>query len=365
MKIAKATRLYEEYLASHVDLVTADLARKHEAMARSPFYFLRATFYRWAQRFAAECQALLGAPEVRGVGDLHVENFGTWRDAEGRLCWGVNDFDEACPLPYANDLVRLVLSAWLAVEESDLRLPRDAATLAVLAGYRHGLEEDGQPFVLDEEHRWLNALAHHQARDPERFWKKLEGMRPLDADELPRQARARLLKAMPEEGLALRFGHRVAGIGSLGRPRYVAMARWHGAWVARETKPLVPSAWRFAQPGAREGELHYEEVVTRAVRSPDPFLRVERGWVLRRLSPICTRVELAALPDERDEERLLHAMGVEAANVHLGTRGARKEIRRDLAERPAHWLREAAEAMEAAVRADHRAWVERDRGEPG
>ena len=35
-----------------------------------------------------------GALEL-SVGDLHVENFGTWRDSEGRLIWGINDFDEA------------------------------------------------------------------------------------------------------------------------------------------------------------------------------------------------------------------------------------------------------------------------------
>ena len=40
-----------------------------------------------------------------GVGDLHVENYGTWRDAEGRLVCGNNDFDETCPLPYTNDVV--------------------------------------------------------------------------------------------------------------------------------------------------------------------------------------------------------------------------------------------------------------------
>ena len=36
-------------------------------------------------------------PAVLAVGDLHTENFGTWRDAEGRLIWGINDFDEAFP----------------------------------------------------------------------------------------------------------------------------------------------------------------------------------------------------------------------------------------------------------------------------
>ena len=57
---------------------------------------------------------LARAPRALAVGDLHVENFGTWRDVEGRLIWGINDFDEAWRLPYTNDLVRLATSALLA-----------------------------------------------------------------------------------------------------------------------------------------------------------------------------------------------------------------------------------------------------------
>ena len=76
-------------------------------MAQDALSFLCATFYRWAQLFPALCAKLARAPKVLGIGDLHVENYGTWRDAEGRLVWGINDFDEACPLPYTNDLVRL------------------------------------------------------------------------------------------------------------------------------------------------------------------------------------------------------------------------------------------------------------------
>jgi len=44
---------------------------------------------------------LTDAPRLLAVGDLHVENFRTWRDAEGRLVWGVNDFDEVAEMPYA------------------------------------------------------------------------------------------------------------------------------------------------------------------------------------------------------------------------------------------------------------------------
>ena len=118
MNIKKATEAYEAWLGKQLPLLPADLRLKHQRMAESPFPFLRATFYRWAQLWPQVCPELKTAPAVLGVGDLHVENFGTWRDREGRLTWGINDFDEACPLPYPNDLVRLAVSALLAVNEN-------------------------------------------------------------------------------------------------------------------------------------------------------------------------------------------------------------------------------------------------------
>ena len=76
-------------------IVVDDLAYKHELMRAAPFPLLRATCYRWAQLFPQECRKAARAPEVLAVGDLHVENFGTWRDIEGRLVRGINDFDKA------------------------------------------------------------------------------------------------------------------------------------------------------------------------------------------------------------------------------------------------------------------------------
>ena len=86
-------------------------------MAEAAFPFFRATFYRWLQLWPEICPDLVNAPAVLGVGDLHIENFGTWRDEEGRLIWGVNDLDEAWPAPYALDLVRLTTSVYVAIEE--------------------------------------------------------------------------------------------------------------------------------------------------------------------------------------------------------------------------------------------------------
>ena len=114
MKITKATQKYEAWLVRHLHLLESDLQLKHQQMRSAPFPFLRATYYRWAQTWMETCAGAARAPRVLAVGDLHVENFGTWRDIEGRLIWGINDFDEAWRLPYTNDLVRLAASALLA-----------------------------------------------------------------------------------------------------------------------------------------------------------------------------------------------------------------------------------------------------------
>src|SRR6202041_1972539 len=112
--IVAATGNLERWKAQQISMVRGDLALKHRMMAEAVFPFLRSTFYRWAQLWPRVCPELARAPQVLAVGDLHVENFGTWRDLEGRLIWGVNDFDEADEYPYTLDLVRLAASTAIA-----------------------------------------------------------------------------------------------------------------------------------------------------------------------------------------------------------------------------------------------------------
>src|ERR1700732_3899246 len=146
MNVVKATRQFEDWLGRHTDIVKRDLRLKHSNMKAAIFPFLRATYYRWAQIWPKVCPDLAKAPLVLAVGDLHVENFGTWRDIEGRLIWGVNDFDEASPLAYANDLVRLAVSAHLAAQAGKLPLKREDICNTMLEGYRKSLEEQGCAF---------------------------------------------------------------------------------------------------------------------------------------------------------------------------------------------------------------------------
>ena len=355
MNIVKATARYEEWLRAHTTVVEPDLRLKHERMAEGVFPFLRASFYRWVQVWPDVCSDLATAPRILAVGDLHVENFGTWRDVEGRLIWGVNDFDEAFPFPYTNDLVRLATSALLAIEESKLAATSKDACLEILDGYTKSLNEAGQAFVLEEGHRWLRAIALNELRDADRFWQKMEQLAKV-RNEISPSAREALEHLLPYPGLRYKLARRVAGLGSLGHQRFVAIADFHGGKIAREAKVLVPSAAFWAEGRSGPSEIYYQAILAPAVRCPDPFVQLRGRWVVRRLSPHCSRIELAMLPRNRDECKLLFSMGWETANIHLGSREAVKAIRKHLAKQKSGWLHSAATNMAKAVRQDWQTW---------
>jgi Uncharacterized protein conserved in bacteria (DUF2252) len=355
MNIVKATRRFEHWLAQRTRIDKKDLRLKHERMKAEIFPFFRATYYRWAQLWPQICPELAKAPQVLAVGDLHVENFGTWRDIEGRLIWGVNDFDEVALMAYAIDLVRLAVSAHLAAEAGHLPVKRADICDAILEGYRESMQKKGRAFVLGEDHKWLRLVAEGELRDPVHFWEKMDVLPTLKVD-VPVSAIDAIEQLMPAPGISYRMAHRVAGLGSLGHARYVAIADWHGGRIAREAKALVPSSNCWAQNHKGPVEIFYQTILNRAVRCPDPFVHLRGRWIVRRLGPHCSRIELASLSAPDTELRLLQAMGWETANIHLGTPSACKSILRDLAKQKARWLHKAAEDMLEAVRSDWQVW---------
>jgi len=355
MNVVKATRQFEAWLALRTSIDKKDLHSKHDRMKAELFPFFRATYYRWAQLWSQVCPDLAKAPRALAVGDLHVENFGTWRDLEGRLIWGVNDFDEAWPMAYTIDLVRLAVSAHLAAEAGSLPLKREDICNTMLEGYREAMQEKGCAFVLGEKHQWLRRIAEGALRDPVHFWAKMDAL-PTLKTEVPVSAVDAIEHLMPASGISYRLAHRTAGLGSLGHARYVAIADWHGGRLAREAKALVPSSVCWAQGHEGPAEILYQTIVNRAVRCPDPFVQLRGRWIVRRLGPHCSRVELASLRGPDTELRLLHAMGWETANIHLGTPSARKAILRHLDKQKGKWLHHAAEAMLQAVRSDWDVW---------
>jgi hypothetical protein len=349
--IGKSARAYEDWMSKQLgrELVKDDLALKHRKMCESPFVFLRATYWRWAETILEVCPDLAGATRVLAVGDIHVENFGTWRDADGRLVWGINDFDEAAEMPYALDLVRLAASALLA--GSGRGVSASAICAAILEGYRKGLDAP-QPIVLDRDWAWLRQLLVVSDKQRARFWSKIAASRRAPA---PAPYRRALAAAMPQARLEMWTARRIAGTGSLGRPRWIGVADWYGAPVVREAKVLLPSAWSLARGGGSL-PIRCGEIADGQRRAKDPWYAQRGNVLVRRLSPNNRKIEAEKEGVSLVTPDMLRAMGVELANVHLGTASRRAAIMRDLEARKGDWLRANAKEAAAAVARDFREW---------
>jgi Uncharacterized protein conserved in bacteria (DUF2252) len=242
MDISSSTDQYESWLAAELgsEILKKDLKKKRKEMAAGPFPFLRATYWRWAEMMPSLCQKLdLGtAPHALAVGDIHLENFGTWHDEDGRLVWGVNDYDEAAEMPYLLDLVRLATSA--AIARGDDHRDIAAVTEPLLDGYAKGLEKP-RPCILDGEpdegsgiRPWLRQQAVVPELERKEFWDKLERKRQKyaedpDAPAPPSRYKKVLLASLPPGSEEPEIWHRRAGarqpwpapVGRKGR-----VARW-------------------------------------------------------------------------------------------------------------------------------------------
>ncbi|MCX5413186.1 DUF2252 domain-containing protein [Streptomyces sp. NBC_00059] len=186
-------------------------------------------------------------------GDLHAENFGTYMDANGRLVFNVNDFDEAYVGPFTWDLKRFAASVALigyAKALSDGQITELVQVYA--AAYReriHALatgakNDEVPPFTLDTaDGPLLGALRDARAltrfglldsmteiRDFERRFTAGGGAIDLDAATRYKVLAAfdGYLETLPESSLARPDSYRVKdvvgrrgiGIGSAGLPSY-------------------------------------------------------------------------------------------------------------------------------------------------
>lgn len=354
--ILQSVTAYESWMRAQLggDLVEAGLEKKHKLMRGGSFPFLRGTYWRWAETILDLCPDLKGAPQILAIGDMHLENFGTWRDEEGRLVWGANDFDEAAVMPYALDLVRLAVSAILA-RGNNGPTPRVVAD-NILAGYRRGLR-DPSPVVLERDYKWLRNAVLLENAERKAFWEKYRNLPPADA-AVPGRYLDALRKALPDPAATFEPKPRLAGTGSLGRPRFVAYAEWRGGPVLREVKALLQSAWSLKHDPSNKA-IRTGIIAGGRARSPDPRYQVDGCLLVRRLSPNSRKIEVDGDAEVLLSPDMLDLMGFEIANCHANDASLVPGILADLEARGSDWLRTTAKAAAAAVTAEQAEFARR------
>ena len=305
------------------------LERKYRAMRLDPFVFFRGTAHLYWEDWAKRASHLPSSPLVWACGDLHLENFGSYLGDNRLVYFDLNDFDEAALGPATADLTRLLASLRLAASALHLDTP-EAAELSegLLVAYCDALASGKARWVERSTARGMVRDLLKTARDRsnesllERRTVVEDGRRRLLIDDDRAEALTPRERAAVTQHLAecvesvsktqdqakfyrlLDVAARIAGTGSLGLRRYVALVRGRGGDDNRallDIKQIRPSVMAkyvgVAQPewkseAHRVVEIQWRmQAISPALLAPVSFGRM--SYVLRELQPTEDRLALA------------------------------------------------------------------------
>ena len=323
------------------------LAMKYAKMALNPFIFLRGACHLFYEALP-DSPLFLDAPLAWCCGDLHFENFGSYKGDNRLVYFDINDYDEAALAPATWDLVRLLTSMQCGADT--LRATR-AEALAVsqscIDAYRTALT-NGKPLWVEQEtsvglvNRLLTELQGRKRalfldkrtiRKGQRRSLKLDGIKALPASDAQKGTVVdfmdRFAALQPDPGFyqVLDVGRRIAGTGSLGVARFVVLVEGKGSpdgnylLDIKEAKPsaMVPHLTRLGI-----GQPAWADEASRVVGIQKRMQAVDHAF----LRP----VTLAGLPC------ILKGLQPSEDRVAIGDWGGKLETLREVAVTMGHLL---------------------------
>ena len=209
---------------------------KYRAMQQDIFAFLRGTTHLFYQDWPVESE-LNRAPLGWLSGDLHFENFGSYKGDNRLSYFDINDFDEAALAPCTWDLARflcsvLVGSQTLGVEQAQaLKLCEvfiDAYSLELAECKPRWIERSTAKGMIRDllknlkTRSRIHLLQERTVKHHEQRFLKIDGVKALAADPESKQKVTTLVdlfaarQSNPEFFQVLDVARRIAGTGSLG-----------------------------------------------------------------------------------------------------------------------------------------------------
>lgn len=302
----------------HRDREPERLALKYARLAEDPLSFFRGTPNLFYEDWPAGPLAQVETPLVWLCGDLHLENFGTYRGDNRSTYFDFNDFDEACLGPASWDLTRLLTSIAIEGMERQWRtaqirevcdgvLTSYAAALA--AGKARWVERETAEGIVQDLFQKI-ALRRGDALLDRRtdLHRRRRLIRQDTGKALPLDStrEAKKLAALIESLGRFRYldgARRIAGNSSLGVPRFVLLVEDHAEELflldLKQARPPVALLFNPGPPQPQwQSEAHRVVSVQFMVQAiPPAFLRsieyAGSSWILRELMPSEDRVEIA------------------------------------------------------------------------
>lgn len=329
------------------------LAMKYAKLRTSPFLFLRGTCHLFYARLPKE-KVLEAGPLAWISGDLHFENFGTYKASNRLVYYDINDFDEAVLAPATWELVRLL--AAILVARGELHVDTASAARlcnAVSRAYAHALatgkagwvDRDTAQAPVRQLLRGLKDrkrpqfMARRTTLEAGTRSIRCDGEHALKATDTQKRYVSDLIETYaadtgrPEFFNVLDVARRIAGTGSLGVERYVVLVEGKGSPGGNyllDLKLAPRSSLRHRTPARQPrwtSQAHRVVELCQRLQAVSPaFLRPivvgKSSYVLRELQPSEDRVALdqSGLPVTQLESAL-HQMGQMAAWAQLRSSG--------------------------------------------
>jgi uncharacterized protein (DUF2252 family) len=259
--------------------------QKYRLMAANAFSFYRGTCHLFYQDWPRETP-LNNAPTVWISGDLHLENFGSYRGDNRLVYFDINDFDEAVLAPCTWELARLLTSVLL----SNLRLGINDAQAARLGQllvhtYAQTLAK-GQVFHVERAtstgliHQLLYSLkkrshktflAQYTVKRGNQYRLRADNNRTvaLPADEYGTIKTLlenwQQKQHMPPFTEVIDVARHVAGLGSLGLPHYIILVQAKSTANSNFLLTLKEEAGSSLEPYAIIKQPHWRNEAERVI----------------------------------------------------------------------------------------------------
>ena len=328
------------------------LQLKLKALRGDTFAFFRGTAPLFYATLAMPA-SLLATPKVLACGDLHLENFGSYKGDNRLVYFDVSDFDETCVAPCAFDLVRISSSILVAAKTLGIGKKQasklmakfvDVYAINLVAAKPRWVERASAIGLVKQ---LLQSVKNHHRSDliarrttQKKSVTKLitDGTHALKANADSRRRAESILAAYaatrpsPAYFEPIDIARRIAGNGSLGLERYVALVRGDGSADGRyliDIKVANPSALsaciQTPQP-AWKSEAERVVSLQYTLQAIPPALLGSigvglRSYIIKELQPTVDRVKLRGLKAKSGQlEDVIQTMAEVTAWAHL--RGA-------------------------------------------
>ncbi|HVW61323.1 MAG TPA: DUF2252 family protein [Puia sp.] len=329
-------------------------AMKYQLMAENAFRFLRGTCHIFHEDLQ-KSNALPLYPLSWICGDLHLENFGTYKGDNRLVYFDVNDFDESALAPAIWELARMVTSIYTGLDSMGIKkkessrvaglfLDKYSATLAKgKSRYIEPRTADGivQSFLEKVCMRKQKELIRGRTEDRDgKLRLRIDRIRffPLEKT-LRKELMAHMQTWIKEEPLlrkryeAADCAFRIAGTGSLGQKRYVFLirqgkdAKKHLLIDMKEALPSCLSGRTGITQPSWGSEAERIAAIQQRMQNVCPALLGtsrfgEQHFVMKEMQPSADKIDFMLLKDRyKDIECVVEDMALLTASAQLRSAG--------------------------------------------